>query len=184
MSNKTNKKIKSAGNAPDKKVSAGFSGKVVAGIICALIVILFIVLICVESVLGNKITIRNKSSHKIAELKLWYEDDIGTITEVLEFSGIEPKAKIVESLKALGLSDLRGQAWLTVWIRFEDGGEAELQSGQILNDFSGRLSLEVSDTSGEEIMLRLKAGEGIFNSSSSTECDDAYYINPQNGYVE
>lgn len=185
MNNKATNKLKNANGISGKKGSSGFSGKLAFILLSVGIVVLFIVLICVEAFMGNKITIRNKSSHKIASLKIWYEDDIGTITDdILEFSEIESKAKIVESIKSLGLSELRGQAWLTVRIRFEDGGEAELQSGQILNDFKGRLSLEVSDTSGEEILLRMKAGEGIFNSSSATDCDDAYYINPQNGYVE
>lgn len=184
MGNNKIKKINSAEKAPVKKVGTGISGKVIGLILIALAVVLSVVLICVESGMGNKLTIRNKSSIDISELKIWYEDDNGTITDVMEFTDIAPKEKIVESIKALGLSEIRGQAFMTVRVKFASGGEAQLQSSQILNDFSGRLSLEVSDTSGEEVMLRLKAGEGLFNSSTSTQCDDAYYINPMNGYVE
>ena len=79
---------------------------------------------------------------------------------------------------------MQGEAWLSVYITFEDGGEALLQTGQFLYGFEGEISFELADTDDEELIVRLKAGEGLFNSTAVTGCDDVYYINPKDGYIE
>lgn len=150
----------------------------------ALVVFLLVVLVIIESGLKNKIVIRNRSSHNITSLQLWYEDNYGTMTEVMDFGKVPAKKKVTESTEKLKLSEIQGEAWLTVQIAFEDGGEAVLQTGQFLNGFNGRIRLEISDTKAEEVMLRLQAGEGLFNSTAATNCDDVYYINPKDGYIE
>ena len=150
----------------------------------ALFVVLFAVLACIESMVKNKLVIHNKSSHKITSLEIWYEDDEAIVSEVLTVTDIEAKEKLTESIEALKISDLYGEAWLTLQITFEDGGKALLQTEQYLNNFEGKISFEISDTEYEDLELHLQAGEGIFNSTAITDCDDIYYINPQNGYIE
>ena len=59
-----------------------------------------------------------------------------------------------------------------------------MQTGQFLYGFKGKISFEIADTKGEDLIIRLKAGEGLFNSTTVTGCDDVYYINPKNGYIE
>lgn len=153
------------------------------GIGSALLLVL-IILTCIEPLVKNKLVIHNKSSHRISSLQFWYEDDNGIISEVLSFEDIAAKEKISNSSEKLGLAGLYGAAWLTVKIAFEDGGEALLQTGQYLNDFEGKISFEIRDTRSEELELHLQAGEGLFNSTAVTECDDIYYINPKSGYIE
>lgn len=150
----------------------------------ALCLVGMIVLFCIEPKLENKLVIKNRSSHDIKSLHLWYEDSEGAITDIMSFDKIPSKEKITESTEGLGLSELQGDAWLSVQIAFEDGGQAVLQTGQFLYDFNGKIMFEVSDTDSEDLMLHLQAGEGLFNSTSTTECDDIYYINPENGYIE
>ncbi len=171
--NKTKEKT-----VPNKKIRNLLIG---GGIFAILLVA---VLVFVESTLENKIIIRNRSTHTITSLRIWYEDNDGTMTEVMDFGKVPAKKKVTESAEKLKLSDITGEAWLTVQIAFEDGGEALLQTGQFLNGFHGRVSLEVSDTKDEELMLHLQAGEGLFNSTATTNCDDVYYINPKDGYIE
>ncbi len=149
-----------------------------------LLILLLIVLVCIESGLKNKIVIRNRSGHDIISLRIWYEDNYGTMTEVMDFGAVTAKQKLTESTEKLELSDLLGEGWLTVQIAFADGGEAVLQTGQFLNDFNGKITLEIADTRAEDLMLRLQAGEGLFNSTAGTNCDDVYYINPKDGYIE
>lgn len=150
----------------------------------ALVVFLLVALVIIESGLKNKIVVRNRSSHNITALKIWYEDNYGTMTEVMDFGKVPAKKRVKESTEKLKLADIQGEAWLTVQIAFEDGGEAVLQTGQFLNGFNGRISLELTDTRAEELMLRLQAGEGLFNSTAATNCNDVYYINPKDGYIE
>ncbi|MCH5272191.1 MAG: hypothetical protein J1E35_00825 [Lachnospiraceae bacterium] len=150
----------------------------------SLFILLLVVLVAVESGLKNKIVIKNRSTHKITSLQIWYEDNSGNMTEVMNFGEVPAKKKVTESTEELELSKILGEAWLTVQIAFEDGGKAVLQTGQFFNDFNGKISFEVSDTKTEELMLRLRAGEGLFNSTAVTNCDDVYYINPKNGYIE
>jgi len=169
------------------KISAGAAsaiGWIIAGVGFVALIAILIVSVLFDGYFGKKIVVKNKSSHKITKLSIWYEDDLTEITDVMELGEIAAKAKKEESTEALKLDEISGQAWFTMRITFEDGGEAELQSGQVLNNFEGRLLIEVADTSDKELTIRLKAGEGLFNSSFGTECDDVYYINPENGYVE
>ncbi len=146
--------------------------------------LLTVVLILVEKGLENKIIVKNKSSHNITKLHFWYEDEEGACLDIMSFDGVKAKDRISKSTEELALSELAGEAFLSVRIEFEDGGSAVVQTGQFLYGFKGRISFEVSDTKGEELELHLKAGEGLFNSSAVTGCDDVYYINPKDGYIE
>lgn len=146
--------------------------------------LLFVVLICVEKGMANRLIVDNKSSHDITQLRFWYEDADGEVIDIMEFEDVLSKTERNESTENLALSELVGEAFLSVYIKFKDGGEAILQTGQFLNGFEGKISFEIADTKGEDLMIRLKAGEGLFNSTTVTGCDDVYYINPKNGYIE
>jgi hypothetical protein len=145
--------------------------------------VLIVILACIEPLLKNKIVIKNKSSHKISALKIWYEDEEGPITEVLSFTDVSGK-KITRSIKELGIDKFLGEAWITIEISFEDGGNALLQTSHFLNQFEGKLDFEISNTKTEEVKFHVQASEGLFNSTATTGCDDIYYINPTNGYIE
>ena len=146
--------------------------------------LLFVILICVENGMANRLTVKNKSSHDITQLRFWYEDASGSVTDIMDFEDVLSKTERNESTENLALSELVGDAWLSVYIKFKDGGEAILQTGQFLYGFEGKISFEIADTKGEDLIIRLKAGEGLFNSTTVTGCDDVYYINPKNGYIE
>lgn len=155
---------------------------VVAAIVAVFAIV--VTLVCVEKSMANKLVVNNKSSHNITGLQFWYEDSNGDYIDIMEFDKLDSKQKIKESTEELALSELEGEAWLAVQIEFEDGGEALVETGQFLYGFDGKISLEIADTKDEEVMVRLKAGEGLFNSTTITGCDDVYYINPKDGYIE
>ena len=155
-------------------------------IIAAIVAVLagVVALVCVEKSMENKLVVNNKSSHNITGLQFWYEDSNGDYIDIMEFDSVASKQKIKESTESLALSELQGEAWLSILINFEDGGEALLQTGQFLYGFNGKISFEIADTKEEELLVRIKAGEGLFNSTTITGCDDVYYINPKDGYIE
>lgn len=171
-----NKDVKKT--VPDKKVRNILFG------VGAVLIVLFVVLVCIEPTFKNKLVINNRSSHKITSLRIWYEDSAGNLSNAMEFENVDSKEKIKDSTDALELTKLAGEAWITLQIEFEDGGEALLQTGHFLSGFEGKISFEVSDTKTEELKLHVQAGEGLFNSTAVTNCDDIYYINPENGYIE
>lgn len=152
--------------------------------VVSVLLLTVIALLCIEKSMENKIIVKNKSSHNITDLYFWYEDANGAITESMDFGAVAAKEKISKSTEELALSELEGDAWLSVEIAFEDGGEVLVQTGQFLYGFNGKISLEIADTKNEELIVRLKAGEGLFNSTAVTGCDDVYYINPKDGYIE
>ena len=141
-------------------------------------------LVCIEKSMENKLVVNNKSSHNITGLQFWYEDANGDYIDIMEFDAVAAKEKVKASTEELALSELTGEAWLSIQITFEDGGEAFLQTGQFLYGFDGKISFELADTKDEEVLVRIKAGEGLFNSTAITGCDDVYYINPKDGYTE
>lgn len=163
-----------------------FNKKKLYFILALLVVVLAVVvaLVCIEKSMQNKIVVNNKSSHNITGLQFWYEDSNGDYIDIMEFDSVASKQKIKESTESLALSELQGDAWLSIQITFEDGGEALLQTGQFLYGFDGKISFEIADTNEEELLVRIKAGEGLFNSTTITGCDDVYYINPKDGYIE
>ena len=148
----------------------------------AVFLLAVVVLICVEKGMENKLIVKNKSSHTIKQLQFWYEDESGEIIDIMDFDNVLPKTERKESTENLALSELMGDAWQSVYMVFEDGGDALVQTGQFLYDFEGKISFELGDTKDEDLILRLKAGEGLFNSTTVTGCDDVYYINPKEGY--
>ena len=153
-------------------------------IICGVVLLLVMfLLMAIEPLLKNKVVIKNKSSHKITTLSFWYEDETGTFTEEQAFGEVAPKERIKEDA-AIDLKEMVGTAWLTIKIAFEDGGEALIQTGEFTNTFEGRVKLDILDTKGEDLMLRLHAGEGLFNSTDANGCDVVYYVNPKDGYIE
>lgn len=154
----------------------------IAAIVALLAVV--VALICIEKSMENKLVVNNKSSHNITGLQFWYEDANGDYIDIMEFDSVAAKEKIKESTEDLALSELTGEAWLSIQIKFEDGGEALLQTGQFLYGFDGKISFEIADTKDEELLVRIKAGEGLFNSTTITGCNDVYYINPKDGYIE
>lgn len=158
----------------------------VYALLAALVVVILgaVALVLVEKGMVNKLVVNNKSSHAITGLQLWYEDDNGPITEVMDVGAVASKEKKKTSTEELALSELQGEAWLSVYVTFEDGGEALLQTGQFLREFDGKIRFELADTKDEELTVRLKAGEGLFDSTAVTGCDDVYYINPKDGYIE
>lgn len=159
------------------------TGFIAMGVLGA-VLLLVIVLVCIEKSMENKIIVKNKSSHDITNIQIWYEDENEDITDVLDLGAVASKEKVKDSTENLELSQFVGDAWLSVQIEFEDGGKALIQTGQFLYGFKGKISLEIDDTKYEEVMLHLKAGEGLFNSTAVTGCDDVYYINPKDGYIE
>ncbi len=169
-----------------KKEDAVPKGKhsklILAAVVLGLVLITVISLLCIEKGMENKLVVKNKSSHNITELQFWYEDANGDITDIMTFDEVKAKESIKESTEGLALSELQGEAWLSVWVVFEDGGEALVQTGQFLYGFDGKISFEIADTKDEDLIVRIKAGEGLFNSTAITGCDDVYYINPKDGY--
>ena len=165
---------------PQKSKKSMFMLIAAVGILIAVAV----VLICVERSMGNKIVINNKSSHKITELELWYEDDLGDYVDLMKFENVEAKDKIKTSMPEVDLTELDENICLSVYITFEDGGNTFLQTGEFLPDFAGKITFELSDSKDEDLILRLKAGEGLFQSTLDTGCDDVYYINPKDGYID
>ena len=168
-----------------KEVSCGSHKKLHLAIaVLGLILLVSVILICIESGMANKLIVKNKSSHNITELRFWYEDENAEITDIMAFKDVLSGTERKESTEGLALSELVGDAWLSVYMKFEDGGDAILQTGQFLYGFEGKISFEIVDTDGEDLIIRLKAGEGLFNSATVTGCDDVYYINPKDGYIE
>lgn len=187
-------KAKNYGYESKKKQEEPKINKKTIGIalgILGLLIAVVVVLICIENGMENKFIIKNKSSHAITKLSYWYEtyeeDAEGEdepITEEVDFGAIGAKQKRKESTEGHKLSELTGEALLCVYIEFEDGGDVLLESGQFLHDFQGKISLELKDSDENEVTAWLKAGEGLFNSTAVTGCDDVYYINPKDGYIE
>ena len=171
------KKDKELLQGPDKRL-------LLVAALFGVALIAVISLICIEKSMENKLVVKNKSSHNIKDLQFWYEYESGDVTDIMKFDGLNAKETIKESTEGLALSELQGESWLSVWVVFEDGGEALVQTGQFLQGFEGKISFEISDTKDEDLLVRIKAGEGLFNSTAVTGCDDVYYINPKDGYIE
>lgn len=181
------KKVRNFEYQQNKKRKRLWENKVIRTlffVVFGVLFVAFIVLACIEPTLKNKLVIENTSGHTITSMKIWYEDANGNTSKTMSFENLKQGKKISDSIKPLELDKFGGETWITLQIAFEEGGEALLQTGHFLNDFEGKISLIVSDAPSGDVKIHVRAGEGLFDSTAVTDCDDIYYINPKNGYIE
>ena len=110
------------------------------------------------------------------------EDYIQTNKQTLPF--IAKNQEYQTDLTQFNLGDLNDIASLTLAITFTGYDTVYLQSGLFYGDFDGNIDCKLSMDQDGDVILKLKASEGIFGSTAQTGCDDTFYINLTEGYVQ
>ena len=155
---------------------------IVVGI--ASILFLIFVFIVAEALFDGKITVKNQSEYDIEKILLYFEseDYIQTNKQTLPF--IAKNQEYQTDLTQFNLGDLNDIASLTLAITFTGYDTVYLQSGLFYGDFDGNIDCKLSMDEDGDVILKLKASEGIFESTAGTDCNDTFYINLTEGYVQ
>ena len=155
---------------------------IVVGI--ASILFLVFVFIVAEALFDGKITVENQSEYDIEKILLYFEseDYIQTNKQTLPF--IAKNQEYQTNLSQFDLSSLNDIASLTLAITFAGYDTVYLQSGLFYGDFDGNIDCKLSMDEDGDVILKLKASEGIFESTAGTDCNDTFYINLTEGYVQ
>lgn len=145
----------------------------IAGI-AGVVLLLFVVLMFVESLNKSQISIDNTTSRNITSMKvhfLSYEGDKQTdnIVDMELAAGETYKASLPD------LSELKDTAsGLILKVTFEDEEEVTIDSGFFNTKFDGKIKVVFEEDDLGEVTMKVKASTGLFGSTSQTLCNDTY----------
>ena len=148
---------------------------IVVGVTSALFLIL--VFIVAEALFAGKVTVKNQSDYDIEEFALYFECEDFTQTNKQTLPLIAKGEEYQTELAKYDFSSLKDVASLTLAITFAGQDTVYLQSGFFYGDFDGNINCKLSMDQDGDVVLKLKASEGIFGSTAQTGCDDTFYIN-------
>lgn len=150
----------------------------------ASILFLILVFIVAEALFAGKVSVKNLSDYDIEELALYFEcEDLKqTNKQILPF--IAKGEEYQTDLAEYDFSNLYDVASLTLAITFAGQDTFYLQSGFFYDGFDGNIDCKLSMDEDGDVILKLKASKGIFGSTAQTDCDDTFYINLTEGYVQ
>lgn len=142
----------------------------------AAVLAVVILLVVVEGVNSNRYSIRNDTGTDIEYITAYFENEGESFeyaTGSLFEQSIPAGEKVTGSFEKLDSPYLAG-SWLVVRVKFAGRDAVQRYAGYFTAAFNGKLKLAFRDDTetGGEIELEIKAGEGLFQSTKRTSCDE------------
>ena len=150
----------------------------------ASILFLVFVFIVAEALFAGKISVKNESDYDIEQLLLYFESADFEQTNMQTLPFIAKGQEYEADLMAFDLDTLNNTASFTLAITFAGQDTFYLQSGLFYGNFDGNIDCKLSMDKDGDVILKLKASEGIFDSTARTDCNDTFFINLTEGYVQ
>ncbi|MCQ2495129.1 MAG: hypothetical protein MJ131_00895 [Lachnospiraceae bacterium] len=138
---------------------------------------LVIVLVVVESLMGNRYKFTNKTDKNITALTVFFEDDEGEYSTQI-FDGTLDKGK-TESGKFETIDCSRVDRSFYAFVEFEGEEEVMVYDGFFIGQFNGSVSLEFYQENGE-YRLKTDASTGLFGNSDDSGMDSVIYFDFEN----
>lgn len=146
--------------------------------ILAALAVLFIVIVLLiaEAVNMNRYSVKNNTGTDIESVVVYFENE----NEEYSFTGDElfvlsvpAGGKKTGSYEKQDSMYLAGSAMM-IRVKFAGRDTAYLYSGYFTHAFNGKINLVFEDDKNNEgnIIVKIKAGEGLFMSTKNTNCDE------------
>ena len=148
------------------------------------VLFLIFVFIVAESLFAGNISVKNQSDYDIEQLVLYFESEEYEQTNMQTLPLIAKGESYETDLAEFDFGNLNTVASLTLAITFAGHDTFYLQSGLFYGDFDGNIDCNLSMDQDGDVILKLKASVGIFGSTAKTDCDDTFYINLTEGYIQ
>lgn len=144
--------------------------------IAAAAIILIIILLILEAINSNRYAFRNNTGTDIESLVLYFEnadENFYYRSDNLVECAMKAGEKRNGRFEPLSSAYMPG-SFLIIEVKFEGRDKVMLYSGYFTNSFSGKINLVFDEDSANEgnITVAIKAGEGLFQSTRSTDCDE------------
>lgn len=148
--------------------------------------ILFLVFVCIvaEALFAGKVSVKNNSDYDIEQILLYFESEDFEQTNQQTLPLIAKGQEYQTDLEQFDLASLNNVASLTLAITFAGQDTFYLQSGLFYDNFDGNIDCKLSMDEDGDVILKLKASEGILGSTAGTDCNDTFFINLTEGYVQ
>lgn len=150
----------------------------------ASILFLVFVFIVAEALFDGKVSVKNNSDYDIEQILLYFESEDFEQTNKQTLPLIAKGQEYQTDLAQFDLASLNNVTSLTLAITFAGQDTFYLQSGLFYDNFDGNIDCKLSMDEDGDVILKLKASEGIFGSTAGTDCNDTFFINLTEGYVQ
>lgn len=158
------KKIRANKAAAKAAANVNYEKKVktIIGVSLALIVLIALVLVVIESSLRCKFTLKNNTDKNITHIEVVIENQ-DEIDVLPLYAGSLPAGQSVsEKFEVVDFSEEPGSA-LWIYVEFENEKVLQIYDGYLYTKFDGRISAEFVQEDGE-YRLNLDSGVGLFGS--------------------
>lgn len=174
------KKVKQNAQQKNKSVF-GENKLMITGIAAGVLALLMIVFVFVEGGEG-KLTIHNDTNLKLEYVKPYFVYSEGSVTESYKvYEEIFQDKHAYGDVQKINLSGL--EANLEVRFKFENYDEMFVDAGYFNDNFYGDIDIDFSQFDDDNIVLSVKASNGILP-SRTIDCDDEFNIYLSDGYVD
>lgn len=140
--------------------------------------------IVVEALFKAKISVKNHSAYDIEKMVFYFEGEELQQTNAQELPLIAKDEEYETGLADFDFSEMEGVSSLTLAITFAGYDTFYLQSGSFYESFDGIIDCKLSMDEDGDVILKLKASKGLFGSTAQTDCNDMFFINLTEGYVQ
>lgn len=143
-------------------------------IVAVAVLALIILCVVIEAVNTRRLVIVNNTKSDIESIQLYFEDMDDRYFYILEDK--EPlfvKAGGRYSGKFLSSQELAEDgSFLMIDVKFADREIARTYAGYFTRTFTGKLKLVFNDCEDGNISMDIKAGDGLFQTTQFTDCDE------------
>ena len=142
----------------------------IAGAVLALIIICMVI----EAVNTRKLVIVNNTKSDIESIQLYFEDmedDTFYILKDKQPLSVEAGSKYSGSFVSSKEMAEYG-SFLMIDVKFADKEMVQTYAGYFTRTFTGKIKLEFNDSGDGNISMDIKAGDGLFQTTKYTDCDE------------
>ena len=159
--------------------------KIWIAIAAAAVLLVFIfAFIITEALFTAKIRVKNHSAYDIEKMYFYFEGEELQQTDWQELPLIAKDEEYETELAEFDFSEMDGASSLTLAITFAGQDTFYLQSGSFYEKFDGIIDCKLSMDDDGDVILKLKASNGLLGSTAQTDCNDMFFINLTEGYVQ
>ncbi len=140
----------------------------------AAVLSVIILVMAIEAVNTEKIVIKNNTSTEIEWIQLYFENTEEDSYDILPREAnisVPAGGKYSGKFEAQPGLNLYG-SFLMIRVKFAGRDVAENYAGYFKRTFTGKIRIEFSDGENGIVLMKIKAGDGLFQSTKFTDCDE------------
>lgn len=139
----------------------------------AAVIALLVIALLAESANTRRLVIENETHKEIESIRLYFEntdEDFYFVSDDLVNTSIPANEKYKGTFQTQSYTEAPGY-FLIIRVKFAGEEEIETYAGYFTRTFTGKLKLTFTQED-ESVFMSIKAGDGLFQSTKYTDCDE------------